>query len=159
MPTKIRSLCIAVSVALMALLAPTASAQFILFGWKISEFQPDIANGGRANTISVNPANNDIILVASETGGLFRSSNRGVSWKHLDGLPEFSTSAVAFVPDDPTVVIDIARKSHEEGFIKGFAVIQSPAELDIVAVYTAAPSIKQPVVALDVERVPGRPRR
>jgi CARDB. len=51
---------------------------------------------------------------------------------------------------------DIARRTHEERFIKGFAVIQSPAELDIVVVYTAAPSIRQPVVALDVERVPGR---
>lgn len=51
---------------------------------------------------------------------------------------------------------DIAKRSREEGFIKGFAVIQSPAGLDIVAVYTAAPSIRQPVVALDVERVPGR---
>lgn len=65
MPHKIRSLCIVISVALRALLAPTASAQFIFFGWKISEFQPDIANGGRANTISVNPVNNDEILVVS----------------------------------------------------------------------------------------------
>jgi len=54
---------------------------------------------------------------------------------------------------------DILRRSRERGFIKGFAIIQSQAELDIVAVYTAAPSIRQPVVALDVERVPGRPRR
>lgn len=53
---------------------------------------------------------------------------------------------------------DIARRSRERGFIKGFAIIQSPTDLDIVAVYTAAPSIRQPVVALEVERVPGRRR-
>jgi len=105
MPHTIRSLFIAVTVTLTAAAVPTASAQGIFFGWKLSEFQPDIANGGRASTISVNPKNNDVILVASESGGLFRSTNRGVTWKHVDGLPEFGTSAVAFVPADTTVVI------------------------------------------------------
>ena len=51
---------------------------------------------------------------------------------------------------------DIARRSRQRGFIKGFAVLQSPAELDVVAVYTAAPSRDQTIVALEVERVPGR---
>ena len=39
----------------MILVAPcVASAQPFLFrGWVLSEFQPDIANGGRANTIAV----------------------------------------------------------------------------------------------------------
>jgi len=100
-----RSLRAAACLALSLLLAPPASGQNVLFHWTVSEFQPDIANGGRANTIAVNPANNDEIIVASETGGLFRSTNRGVTWKHVDGLPEFSTVAVAFVPADPSVVI------------------------------------------------------
>src|SRR5713226_5070985 len=96
---------VALSILLVVLAAPTAYAQFIFFGWTISEFQPDIANGGRANTISVNPGNNDIILVASESGGLFRSTNRGTTWQHVDALPEFSTNAVVYVPADPNVVI------------------------------------------------------
>jgi photosystem II stability/assembly factor-like uncharacterized protein len=105
MRNKMRALNVAVSIALGLLLAPPSSAQGIFFGWKIAEFQPDIANGGRANTITVNPTNNDLIIVASETGGLFRSTNRGVTWKHVDGLPEFGTVAVAYVPADPNVVI------------------------------------------------------
>lgn len=96
---------IATSALLVALLAPTASAQFALFGWKFSEFQPNVPNGGRASTISVNPLNNNHILVASESGGLFRSTDRGVTWKHVDALPEFGTSAVAFVPADTNIVI------------------------------------------------------
>jgi hypothetical protein len=51
---------------------------------------------------------------------------------------------------------DAMKRSRERGFIKGFAVIQSQSELDVVAVYTAAQSLRTPVVALDVEHVPAR---
>lgn len=51
---------------------------------------------------------------------------------------------------------DIARRSQQRGFIKGFAVLQSPRELDVVAVYTAAGSSRQTVVDLETERVPAR---
>jgi photosystem II stability/assembly factor-like uncharacterized protein len=102
---RIGSLCAAVAVAAVAPFVSPASAQNVLVEWTVSEFQPNLANGGRANTIAVNPANYDQIIVASETGGLFRSTDRGVSWKHIDSLPEFSTVAVAFVPADPNVVI------------------------------------------------------
>ena len=42
-------------------------------------------------------------------------------------------------------------------FVKGFAVIQSFAELDVVAVYTAAATLAGPVAAMMLERVPKRP--
>jgi len=41
-------------------------------------------------------------------------------------------------------------------FLKGFAVIQSQADLDVVAVYTAAASPRGAVVDLEIERVLGR---
>src|SRR3954469_10856868 len=41
-------------------------------------------------------------------------------------------------------------------FIKGFVVIQSPSDLDVVGVYTAAPSERGTVAALEIERVPAR---
>jgi hypothetical protein len=41
-------------------------------------------------------------------------------------------------------------------FLKGFLVIQSPADLDVVGVYTAAPSPTGTVAALEIERVPAR---
>jgi hypothetical protein len=52
---------------------------------------------------------------------------------------------------------DIERHAGAERFLKGFVVIQSPAELDIVAVYTAAGATKQ-VETLALERVPPRKR-
>ena len=98
--------CVAtVAVAASQPFASPASAQNVLGEWKVSEFQPNVPTGGRASTIAVNPRNYNEIIVASEGGGLFRSTDRGVNWKHIDGLPEFSTFAVAYVPADPNVVI------------------------------------------------------
>jgi hypothetical protein len=52
---------------------------------------------------------------------------------------------------------DIFRRTQlHTRFIKGFVVIQSPSDLDVVGVYTAAPSPGGTVVALEIERVPGR---
>ena len=52
---------------------------------------------------------------------------------------------------------DIFRRTQlHTRFIKGFVVIQSPSDLDVVAVYTAAPSPSGTVAALEIERVPGR---
>jgi photosystem II stability/assembly factor-like uncharacterized protein len=89
----------------IALASVTAFGQLDLFNLGLTEFQPDIVNGGRANTIAVHPTNNDVIFVASETGGLFRSSDHGTTWKHVDGLPEYVTPSVAFVPADPNILI------------------------------------------------------
>jgi hypothetical protein len=42
-------------------------------------------------------------------------------------------------------------------FVKGFVVIRSTAELDVVAVYTSATAPAGPVVTMSTERVPKRP--
>jgi hypothetical protein len=52
---------------------------------------------------------------------------------------------------------DILKHLEFKGpFVKGFVVIHSPTELDVVAVYTAAPSATGTVVTLELERVPAR---
>jgi hypothetical protein len=52
---------------------------------------------------------------------------------------------------------DIVKHLGFQGpFVKGFVVIHSPTELDVVAVYTAAPSATGTVVTLELERVPAR---
>ena len=52
---------------------------------------------------------------------------------------------------------DILKHLDMKGFVKGFAIIQSPRELDVVAVYTAAATATGPVVTMEIERVPKRP--
>ena len=50
---------------------------------------------------------------------------------------------------------DIMERVKEKSFLKGFVVIKSGLELDVVAVYTAAPERGQ-VATLHTERVPAR---
>ena len=58
-------------------------------------------------------------------------------------------------PDEASEIdCEDIRQIFEQDFVKGFVVVQSPAELDVVAVYTA--SSGEGVQTLDVERVPAR---
>jgi photosystem II stability/assembly factor-like uncharacterized protein len=99
----------AVLLLTLFVLVPRTQAQFFI-GWRLQEMQPDIPNGGRVDTIAVHPTNNDRIVVASESGGLFRSVDRGASWTHIDSLPVFNTNAVAYVPANPKIIIVTASE-------------------------------------------------
>jgi hypothetical protein len=60
----------------------------------------------------------------------------------------------AFEIDCPDILKHTRART---GFLKGFAVIESDTELDVVAVYTAAGATRQ-VQTLEIERVPARRR-
>ena len=68
--------------------------------WTLEEFQPNVPYGGRADTIAVNPSDNRIMFVASESGGLFKTTDGGTHWSHVDTLGAYYTSAVAYVTSD-----------------------------------------------------------
>ena len=87
------------------LAAPAMDTPWGASHWTISEFQPNIKQGGRANTIAVKPKDNNIMLVASESGGLFKSKDRGATWKHIETLAPYYTNAIAFVPGNSKVLI------------------------------------------------------
>ena len=65
--------------------------------WQLTEFQPNIKNGGRADTIAVNPANNSIMFVASESGGLFKTQDAGVHWSHVDAFAPYYSRGIVYV--------------------------------------------------------------
>lgn len=46
---------------------------------------PDGASGGRVNHVRVDQSNAARLFAASEWGGLFRSTDGGLTWSHLDG--------------------------------------------------------------------------
>ena len=45
----------------------------------------DGSSGGRINGLAAVPGNNNIFYAASEWGGLFKSTDQGITWSHLDG--------------------------------------------------------------------------
>src|SRR2546427_6239810 len=60
----------------------------------VAQMQPNIPNGGRAVAVSVHPTNVSHIIVASETGGLFKSTDGGASWTQVSGTTTFGYSDV-----------------------------------------------------------------
>jgi photosystem II stability/assembly factor-like uncharacterized protein len=77
----------------------------------VSPFQPNVRAGGRAVAVAVEPNDANRILVASETGGLFRTSNRGRTWTHVDSLPNHRILDVEFSPDVPNLVVAAAESN------------------------------------------------
>ena len=73
-----------------SVLASSASAQLSVAFRDISPDQsnnsdPDGATGGRVNNVTIDPSNTARVYGASEFGGVFRSTDGGLTWAHLDG--------------------------------------------------------------------------
>lgn len=71
----------------------------------VSEFQPNIKYGGRSVSADVAPGQNQVALVATESGGLFKTLNGGGNWSHVDGLLPFRMSDVKYAPTNGNIVL------------------------------------------------------
>ncbi|MET0398399.1 MAG: hypothetical protein ABW277_16495 [Longimicrobiaceae bacterium] len=70
---------------------------------------PRVPQGGRAVAIAVSQSSAMRLVVATESGGLFRSFNGGVSFQHLDGFPTLFAVDVAMASLDHKTVIATAQ--------------------------------------------------
>jgi uncharacterized repeat protein (TIGR01451 family) len=61
--------------------------------------------GGRVEAFSVNPVNPQIVLAATEYGGVWRTVDGGAHWSHVDGLPLTHSDDVKFAKSDPSLVL------------------------------------------------------
>jgi uncharacterized repeat protein (TIGR01451 family) len=83
----------------------------------VTEFQPTLTAtnpgapaaggkwGGRTVSISVDPADSNTAIAASESGGLWRTTDNGANWKHLDNLLPFRMADVQYAPNNASLVI------------------------------------------------------
>src|SRR6266704_6436011 len=71
----------------------------------IVPFQPDVMWGGRTVAVDVSPADTNVAVAASESGGLFKTTDSGITWSHLDSLPPFRMSDVKFAPSNGQILI------------------------------------------------------
>jgi hypothetical protein len=70
---------------------------------------PKVLQGGRAVAITVSQSDQKRLVVATESGGLFRTFDGGVSFQHLDAFPTIYAVDVAMASLDPNIVIATAR--------------------------------------------------
>jgi hypothetical protein len=70
---------------------------------------PRVNQGGRAVAVSVAQSDQKRIVVATESGGLFRTFDGGVSFQHLDGFPTIYAVDVFISSLDPNTIIATAR--------------------------------------------------
>jgi hypothetical protein len=60
---------------------------------------------GRINTIAISPANSNLILAGSSSGGVWRSTNGGTTWVPVtDAHADLSIGVIAFAPSNPSIV-------------------------------------------------------
>jgi hypothetical protein len=81
----------------------------VLPGAAGQEFQPAIRWGGRTVAITLRPGTPATAIVASESGGLFRTTNSGNNWAHLDGLAQSRMFDVAYAPTNANVVLAVSN--------------------------------------------------
>lgn len=89
----------------------------------ISTMSPDIVNGGRAVAVTRHPKNNTELFVASESGGLFRSTDGGVKWMQVSGSITFWFSDIRYCDADPNIII--AAASNDTKVVNGGGVWRS----------------------------------
>jgi uncharacterized repeat protein (TIGR01451 family) len=61
--------------------------------------------GGRTEDFAVNPINPSIVFAATQLGGLWKSTNSGHTWSHVDAVPLTNMQDVKFAPADANLVI------------------------------------------------------
>lgn len=81
----------------------------------VTEFQPTISSkwGGRSVGVTVNPSNGNIALVATESGGAFRTTDGGNNWSHVDSIVPHRMSDVKFAKNNPSVVLATTLRSSD----------------------------------------------
>lgn len=65
--------------------------------------------GGRVHSITVNPVINDEIIAVHEYGGLWKTSDRGNYWFHLDGLTTIYIRNACYAPDGNVVIATLGK--------------------------------------------------
>lgn len=96
------------------LLTPTLTAQ------TLREFPPALpatfaggesipVNGGRVQSIAVDPTNPRRIIAAHQSGGLWKTDDGGTHWTHVANLTTNYVNDVAYGPDGRTVIASVAR--------------------------------------------------
>jgi hypothetical protein len=72
------------------------------------------ANGGRVQSIAVNPADRDNAIIAMQFGGMWKTYNAGEAWFRVYTLPAVYVTDVEYGADGKTVVATVFRDNQTQ---------------------------------------------
>src|SRR3954468_24683060 len=101
------------SLAILVALASASPAPVV--ATLIEPMQPNVWPGGRAVAITVSPNSSSIAVLASESGGLFKTQDGGLTWSHLTGLPPFRMTDVKYSPASSQRIVATAYADTRTG--------------------------------------------
>ena len=104
-----------IAAAGVAVVLPASVASAAPPASSVSEFQPTVPTkfGGRTISLSVNGSDASQVITATESGGLFRTSDRGASWSHVDSFPLHRMSDVKWSPNNPSLIVATTWASND----------------------------------------------
>ena len=74
--------------------------------------------GGRVRAMVIDPSDNDTIVVGGVSGGVWKTEDRGITWRPIDDfLPNLAIASMVLDPDSPTRIF----AGTGEGFFNGDA--------------------------------------
>lgn len=72
---------------------------------------------GRVDAIAIHPTNPNVMLLGAATGGIWKSTDGGASWRPVaDTAPALAISNIAFSSADPSVVFAATGEADKAGF-------------------------------------------
>jgi photosystem II stability/assembly factor-like uncharacterized protein len=91
----------------------------------VGPYTTNIKSGqGRINTFIIDPNNSNTFYVGAPSGGLWKSTDKGVNWTPLtDDLPQIGVSGIAIDPNNSNIIYivtgdDDARDTYSVGVMK-----------------------------------------
>lgn len=116
-------------------------------------------NSGRINSIAISPVNSQIILVGASTGGIWRSSDGGLTFSPVsDSQVDLAVGAIAFSPSDPNVVYAGMGDMQSCCEYLGSGVLRS-SDAGLTWTRVDGGSLPQPASVGDIEVDPNNPNK
>ncbi len=83
--------------------------------------------GGRIVDVAIHPQNHSIRLVATASGGVWKTVNAGTTWKPVfDGEGSFSTGTIEFDPNNPNIAwVGTGENNAQRSVSKGDGIYKS----------------------------------
>jgi photosystem II stability/assembly factor-like uncharacterized protein len=102
------------SFTLLPFISQTAFAQFSYVDFvNVREINTGINWGGRVFSLAVNPANNAIVLAATESGGIKKTTNSGRTWRHIENFPSHVPTDIAYTDETGNNIIATTREDFK----------------------------------------------